>query len=124
MQRRPVRLAGQHFAESPEVHAPRAQFFEPSLECLSDPRGAQSVLPAAAPCPTLESVAANEIGVTRRDVAEARHVDAVGAIADHAAVGPALKLAVRATPLDVVHDVAADLVARVGEPRVEQNAGA
>src|SRR5258707_5570997 len=121
VQRRPVLLPRQHFAEANEGHAPGTELCQSLLERRPDAGRPERALPPAPPCPALESVPTNEIRMARGDVAEPRHIDAVRAIADDAAVSPAVEAAARTTPLDVVHDVPADLPARVGETGVEQN---
>src|SRR6266478_1773047 len=98
MQRRAILLPRQHLAESPEAHRPRAQLRQALLECPADPGRAQCRLPSRTPRGPLKSVAANEIGVSRRDVAESGHVNPVRPLADLPAVGPAVELPARPAP--------------------------
>src|SRR5256714_8644945 len=121
VQRRPILFAWQHLTESAEAHRPGTEVTQPRLQRRPDAGCVQSGLPSPSAGAALESVAANEVGMPCRDVAEARHVDAVGSFADGAAVGPAVEHAAGTAPLDVIHDVPADLIARITDSRVEQN---
>src|SRR6266516_4590281 len=118
MQRGAVLLARQHLAESVEAHRPGAELRQPCLERRPDSGRVQRGLPSRATRTTLESVPTNEVGMPGRgrDIAEARHVNAVGTFPDRAAVGPAVEYAAGAAPLDVIHDVATDLPTRVANP--------
>src|SRR6266540_2642214 len=109
MQRGAVLLARQHLAEAAEAHRPGAELRQPCLERQADAGRVQRGVPSRATRTTLESVPPNEVRMPggRRDVAEARHINAVGTLADRAAVGPAVEHAAGAAPLDVIHDVAA-----------------
>ena len=118
MQRGAVLLARQHLAEAVEAHRPGAEVRQPSLERQADAGRVQRGVPSRATRTTLESVPTNEVRMPggRRDIAEARHVNAVGTLPDRASVGPAVEHAAGAAPLDVIHDVAADLPTRVPNP--------
>ena len=56
-----------------------------------------------------------------RDVAESWHVNPVRTIADDPSIRPAVELPTRPAPLDVIHDVAADLTARIPHATDQQN---
>src|SRR6267142_6945778 len=113
VQRGAVLLTRQHLAEASEAHRPGAELGEPRLERRPEAGCVQRGMPPRAARAALKSVAAYEVGIARCDIAKARHVDAVGTLPDRAAIGPAVEHAAGAAPLDVIHDVATDLPARV-----------
>src|SRR2546422_222420 len=108
--------AGQALAEPVEREAPRRRRAQGALELGAEAGQVLPPGPTLAVCAALEAVAAQEVGVRGRDVAEARDVDPVGAATVDGPVFHARDRAARPAAHAVVHQVLAQLAARVGEP--------
>src|SRR5258705_8892288 len=99
-----------------QAHAPRTRFPERLLVLGPEASLFRAASPVGPSAPTLEAIAAQKRGLALPNVAEARHVDAVGSIANGIAVGRSVHAAVGAAPHDVVHQVLADLATGIAEP--------
>src|SRR5690606_28765484 len=106
---------GQHLSEGADGHDPAAGTVQVGLQLGPHAGGVHSPRPGLARGAALEAVAAHEVAVRLGDVAVAGHVDARRAPAGVVAVVEAGNLAGGAHAADVVHQVAAHLIASVGQ---------
>src|SRR6185437_11566712 len=114
----------QHLTEAVKAEAPRPGSAQRLLVVGAEARLLYAASPVRAAAAPLEAVATQERRLPLPDVAEARHVDPVGPIADGVTVGRAIDPAVGTATHDVIHQILADLAARVREAGsgIEQDA--
>src|SRR5213080_2786213 len=117
-------------AKPVERKAPRSLRVQGALELHAEPRLAGRPTPAGAPAAPLKPVASQELGMRRLHIAEPGDVDPVGPVSVDRAVFYARDHAPRAPAHRMIHQVLAQLAARVGEPgrearglRVQEDAG-
>ena len=112
-----VLLARQHLAEPGEAEARHRLALHPLLPLGAEPGHGVGLLEHGDALAALVAVAADEALLLVAHVAEARDVDAVGALRELGLGALAQRqVAVGADREDVVHQIAADQAARVGEP--------
>src|SRR6266704_3144283 len=125
-----VAVIWQAFAKAAYSHAPGAGHLQSVLEFRAEAGHPHAAGPAVAATAALIAVAAKEVFVFGFDVAETRDVNTIGAVAERHFVLMAGHRAARAAAHMVIHEIVAELTARVGKSRgefrsrgIEKNAG-
>src|SRR5262249_11298994 len=109
-------VVGQTFTKAVEGHLPGPGPPERVLENRAEATSFKSAIPALAERSTLKSVAAQELWMFLVNVAEARHVDSIRAVAERNFVFVTGNSASRAASHAVIHQIVPKFTARVGKP--------
>ena len=110
-----VIVIGQRFAKASQAHCPLARLGEGILEFATDAHFRNFAAPALASGPTLVAKTPDVVALIAKQVAEARHVNAIGAAPVHVFVIEALGIAVGPHPKMMVHDVVPQLAAAAAQ---------
>src|SRR5579871_1467433 len=110
-----ILVVGQALAESIKAESPRAGPAHRFLEVGAERHHLDTTFPSLAKRSALISIAAQELGMLRLYVAEARDVDAVWPTTDFNFVFVARNVTFRAGAHDVVHEIVAELATGVRE---------
>ncbi len=111
----PVVGIGEALAEAVETHAPPTRLQQFRLELRAESGLCSSAPPIVSPCTALKAVSPQEALVLVLHVAEPGHVHPIGPAAERGLVEEAIDPAPRRAAHGVVHEVAAQLAARVGQ---------
>src|SRR5437868_6778359 len=113
-------MTRKHFAEAVELHHPRPEIADQRfLEAGAESRHLGAARPTRTLGATLEAIASEKIRMLRLQVPKARNVDRIGAVAYFAAVLRPRQCRAGAPAHDVVHQIVAELSARVAQSRGE-----
>ena len=114
MQRHKVIGPRKTFPPTPQPEAPRSEALQEGvLELRAKTRGRRAASPIPPGGASLKAVTPHELRMLVRDVAKARHVDAIRTVPEGLAVFHAGERAVGAGAEWMIHEVAPELTARV-----------